>query len=956
MKLAADWPAREGSLVPVTAAADAARVEVAADGFLGGWIERNRASLLAALASDILLGFEARAAGKQPDDRNLRLAADSDLYKWLEGAAYVAARTGDRRIREALDRVADLIVQCQHDDGYLNTQVPPNARFDAAVNHDLYLAGHFFEAAVAHHRATGQSHLLAAACRWADYLWDEHESGNPYFATVGEREHSEYELGLLRLARATGNQRYLRFAAALARRCRVGTTVAAVHAGAGQLHAVRVGYLLAGYADLFLETGDRSFVEHLPALWNELVDTRMYPTGAVGSHGEIISTEPFDLPHTQDHPHRTMGETCAAIAMVMFSWRMHSILGTARVFDVIERVLYNHVLGAVSLDGLGHFYYNPMQVVGDQSGRTDHWHVPATARCRLPELNRTTCCMPNLWRFFGALPEYLYSTDGDGVAINLYTSSRVACPVRGGEVALSVTTDYPHDGAITIRYQGERPAAFPLTLRIPVWARVPRLRLPDGSSVTPPSGVNHRVDRRWQPGDQLRLELDLTPQLLLTDTRVTPDRGHAVLGSGPLRYCLESEDLSFPVEEAGLGLQPGELAAQARVEWRAEVGGGLHTLTVPGWRGKPTQAEKLTLIPWYARANRSADSRWVLFLPHADRAPAESEEPSAETLDLDRLRRLAGSGCWRPVAHNPVLTPGPYGSWDGWNVATMSVLRVADTLHLYYEAGRTGVEDYQIGHATSRDGLHWRKDPANPVVPFGGAGAWDHAETWDPFVLYEDGVFKLWYGGTRHAGGDSAARDFQLGYATSTDGTHFEQRRCINALRNRDHGLGQIADMHVVHDRERGQYVLFYWGLRDGVATIRRATAPNETDFDLQAATAIGIDGEEAGYRCPHVMLEDGVWHMHYGYKYQPRAGYAVSEDGVSWQSQNPCVIDGHDPEALRLAADLWLLLYCPSQYNMGHEPGCDIRAALLSGSPRQLAALGVEPDSGGRRCGGSRR
>ena len=99
----------------------------------------------------------------------------------------------------------------------------------------------------------------------------------------------------------------------------MGATVADVRAGSHDLHAVRVGYLLAGYADLFLETGDGSLVEHLPFLWSELVETRMYTTGAIGSHGEIILREPFDLPHTQEHAHRTMGETCAAIAMVMFS-------------------------------------------------------------------------------------------------------------------------------------------------------------------------------------------------------------------------------------------------------------------------------------------------------------------------------------------------------------------------------------------------------------------------------------------------------------------------------------------------------------------------------------------------------------------------------------------------------------------------------------------------------------
>ena len=194
-----------------------------------------------------------------------------------------------------------------------------------------------------------------------------------------------------------------------------------------------------------METGSEEMLRHLPGLWDELVDTRMYVTGAIGSHGEQISQEPYDLPHTRDNPNRSMGETCASVAMIMFSWRMHAITGDSRYFDVIENTLFNHYLGAIALNGLGTFYYNPMRVVGDQSKKTDHWHRPATARCMLPEVNRTSCCMPNCWRFLGALPEYIFSYDEKGLLVNLYTSASVRHVLTDGrEIDLSVDTQYPH--------------------------------------------------------------------------------------------------------------------------------------------------------------------------------------------------------------------------------------------------------------------------------------------------------------------------------------------------------------------------------------------------------------------------------------------------------------------------------------------------------------------------------
>ncbi|MFC1605026.1 hypothetical protein ACFL5F_08375 [Planctomycetota bacterium] len=111
--------------------------------------------------------------------------------------------------------------------------------------------------------------------------------------------------------------------------------------------------------------------------------------------------------------------------------------------------------------------------------------------------------------------------------------------------------------------------------------------------------------------------------------------------------------------------------------------------------------------------------------------------------DVTELRKLAGKGRWAKYAGNPVLEPGAKGQRDSWTLATMNVLKVGQMCHMYYEAGSKGVIDFQIGHAISADGIHWVKDPANPVIPFGQHGQWDDKETWDPFVLYEDGLFKM---------------------------------------------------------------------------------------------------------------------------------------------------------------------------------------------------------------------
>jgi hypothetical protein len=297
---------------------------------------------------------------------------------------------------------------------------------------------------------------------------------------------------------------------------------------------------------------------------------------------------------------------------------------------------------------------------------------------------------------------------------------------------------------------------------------------------------------------------------------------------------------------------------------------------------------------------------------------------------LTELNNLAGKDRWVKYAGNPVLNMGTSGAWDSWTLATMNVLKVDEKFHMYYEAGSKGVIDFQIGHAVSLDGIHWIKDQANPIIPFGEHGKWDDKETWDPFVLYEDGIFKMWYGGTTILNGK---RDFQIGYTTSQDGTHFTKRSQIS-----HYARGNIGDMHVIHDEQSGKFYMYYLDRNYRPSALLRAESQNEIDFDFDNAVRITVEGEEKGYRCPHVFIDNNIWYMYYGFKYENRTGYATSVDGLHWNAQNKNMIDGHDSEMLKIADHLYLLFYCPTKYNMGHKPGSDIRVAIFKGNLNGLA------------------
>ncbi len=290
---------------------------------------------------------------------------------------------------------------------------------------------------------------------------------------------------------------------------------------------------------------------------------------------------------------------------------------------------------------------------------------------------------------------------------------------------------------------------------------------------------------------------------------------------------------------------------------------------------------------------------------------------------------------WSVFSDNPVLRPGAEGEWDAGALGTMTVLNVGEEFHLYYESwGVRGIraEDYstlQIGHATSKDGLYWKKDPANPVLPKGTGSAWDRDGTWDPFVLYEDGVFKMWYGG----GMDNHC---DWGYAVSTDGVHFEKKGQISHL-------GNVEDDHVVHDIATNRYFMYYWDRKFEPAGLFAAESPNETDFDFAHAEPIKIEGLDARtmFKFTHVIQNDGQWEMFFGKFVRPgckdcSTGLATSPDGYHWTARDTNLVVGIDGEVLNVEDDLWQMFY--GRDGFFDQAGQDIWIARFEGKLADFA------------------
>jgi hypothetical protein len=308
-----------------------------------------------------------------------------------------------------------------------------------------------------------------------------------------------------------------------------------------------------------------------------------------------------------------------------------------------------------------------------------------------------------------------------------------------------------------------------------------------------------------------------------------------------------------------------------------------------------------------------------------------SQEPACVLAAREQVG-WASAGRWQPFTNNPILPLGPAGTWDSGAIGTMNVLRVGAMFHMYYEAwgvrndARSDYNSLQVGHATSRDGIHWTKDPTNPVLPKGSGDDWDRDGTWDPFVVYEDGVFKMWHGG-------GMDQHCDWGYAVSSDGVHFQKRGQLSHL-------GNVEDDHVVHDSASGRYFMYYWDRHYEPQGLYCAQSPDETNFDFAGATPIHIQGlpyTNTMYKFPHVFQDGGRWFMYFGKFVRPGClgcwtGYATSEDGLNWQLQNPKVMLCHDAFILKVADDLYFMYYGPDGFF--DQKACDVRLAVFKGNP----------------------
>ena len=579
---------------------------------------------------------------------------DGDMYKWLEACATVYAITKDPRIDALMDKFIEQVALAQRNDGYIHTPVvisERNAGFDShantenaagieigkdqkhafasRLNFETYNLGHLMTAGIIHKRATGKTTLFNCSKKAADFLYN--------FLTNDAAELSRnaiclsHYMGAAEMYRETGDEKYLTLAKGLIA-IRDSVTNGEDHNQdrhkfrdqyEAMGHAVRANYLYAGVADLYAETGEEQLMKNLSAIWDDIIQHKIYIMGGCGALYDGVSPDgtTYDQPSIQQI-HQAYGrqfqlpqeaahnEICAQIGMMLFSWRMFQTTGDGKYIDNIENELYNGILSGISLDGKDFFYTEALR-------RTKEF--PYVMRWPKHRQHYITCfcCPPNTLRTLCQAQEYAYAVNQNTLYVNLYGQN----VLKTKELEVEQTTNYPWDGKVTITIQKAKDLST-VKLHKPNWVEQYTVKV-NGEI------ADLDISRKWKKGDVIEVNFDMRPRLIEANPLVEEAKNQIAVKRGPIIYCLEGEDI-----EGGYNINDIAIPADIQFTEQKMSLNGHEMMVLKGeavlvnqkkWDNQTLYRElqpitkkkvKIQLIPYYAWDNRGIQDM-SLWLPLA---------------------------------------------------------------------------------------------------------------------------------------------------------------------------------------------------------------------------------------------------------------------------------------------------------------------------------------------------
>ncbi len=445
--------------------------------------------------------------------------------KWLESAALTSRVSGDQALEERARQILARLEAAQEPGGYLGI-TDPMVRTDETPlrGMDAYELYFMLHGLITASEMWDDANALRTACRLGDYLVAHIGPGKAEFwpgplhapenrgltlkgksAFAGHSVHYGWEGTLLidpilRLYQKTGVTPYLDWSRwvvgnintwsgwdAFSRLDRVADGTLGIDEVQPYVHAHTFQMNFLGFLRLYRITGDASLLRKVKGAWDDVASRQMYITGGVS----------VDEHYERGHNRPITGdvvETCAIMSWMELTQALLEITGDPRYADAMERLLFNHVFAAQTVDGDSYRYFTPpngFQPEGD-------FHGP-------------DCCTSSGARLVSLLPRFLYAEGPDELFVNQFVPSTVAFTCTDGTATtVRQETGYPESETITILVNPEHPARFALQVRIPGWCARPTMAVNNEPSSEVSPGSYARVERTWSAGDSVHLQFPMS--------------------------------------------------------------------------------------------------------------------------------------------------------------------------------------------------------------------------------------------------------------------------------------------------------------------------------------------------------------------------------------------------------------------------------------------------------------
>lgn len=612
---------------------------------------------------------------------------DAEVYKVIEGAAYLLSVRPDAGLQHYCDSVIDLICSAQEPDGYLQTNFTIHNplhpwyggekwKSDWNLSHETFNVGELIECGIAYYQATGKDKLLKCAIRAADNMCGVFNAQGIKMAPG----HAVVEMALVRLYELTGKRKYLEeckfFLDCRGLRKFDPTSpdqrvngkywqdhLPAIRQRTAEGHAVRAMYFYSGMADWVRYTADPDYETAVTAIWNNIAAKKLYITGGFGARdtNEAFGDN-YELPNATAYC-----ETCASVAGTMFNERMFRLHGEAKYIDMLERALYNTVLDGLSVHGTSFYYPNRLEV-SERGNERSQWFG-------------TSCCPTNLCRLIPSVPGYVYATGDSSLYVNLFVASSATADVGRCKLEITQETAYPYDGEVRLAIKAKRGKSKlkDIRIRIPGWATGDPVHSDLYSYATPTTGrvkltVNGR-DYAYSGKDgyaviptgggevfNITLSLPMDVHQVVANDSLTTNSKLRSYERGPIVYCAEGCDNGGSLQNIFI---PGNttISYSLSTYMQEYFDGDMPMITISGLKagkanGRDTAtATQVKLIPYFARAYRGAYDMKVWIPAEASAArpeidyidrvvPANEANEKAHNLQGDNMRTGAELG-WR---------------------------------------------------------------------------------------------------------------------------------------------------------------------------------------------------------------------------------------------------------------------------------------------------------------------